>query len=208
MIPPVIHHVWVGDPMPDHLAAYVATWAEHHPKWGHRLWGEGDLDWLTNQRLYDEAEKHTPAVGQFRSDVARYEILHRHGGVYVDADFECLRPLDELLTGVRCFAAWETDGVWVNNAIMGAEPGHPLFAELIRRLPSNVVRKRGRRPNHLSGPRFLTPVARAYRDVTVFESALFYPYRWDELDRAGEPFPDAYAVHHWDNARKRAAVHA
>ena len=36
-----------------------------------------------------------------RADVLRYEILRRHGGVYVDVDVECLRPLDDLLTGVR-----------------------------------------------------------------------------------------------------------
>lgn len=202
MIPRVIHHVWVGGPMPDHLAAYVATWREHHPTWDHRLWTEHDLDWLENQQLFNDAPRHTRSVGQFRSDVARYEILHTFGGVYVDCDFECRQPLDGILDEVDRFAAWETDGVWVNNAIIGAAPGDQMMGDLIAALPASVSRNAGNRPNVMTGPQFLTPIARTH-DVTLFPSAWFYPYRWDELDRAGEEFPQAFAVHHWDNARKR-----
>ena len=91
-IPRCFHSVWVGDPMPDHLAEYVKTWTRVHPSWEHRVWGDADLGWLQNQSLYDFAEAITRHTGQFRSDVARYEILHRFGGVYVDADFEALQP--------------------------------------------------------------------------------------------------------------------
>jgi hypothetical protein len=33
--------------------------------------------------------------------------------------------------------------------------------------------------------------------VTIFGADKFYPYLWDEPERAGDEFPDAYAVHHW-----------
>lgn len=204
-IPRTFHSIWVGDPMPDHLREYVATWTRIHPGWTHRIWTDRDLDWLKNQDLYDFAEAITRSHGQFRADVARYEILYRHGGVYVDCDFEALQPLDDLLLGTDCFAAWETDDVWVNNAILGTVPGHPMYAELIDGLPANVKAKRGKRPNVMSGPQYLTPIA-LHHDIDVFPAAQFYPYRWDELDHAGHAFPDAYAVHHWDNARKRAAA--
>lgn len=205
MIPPALHFVWVGGPMPDHLREYVASWRALHPQWDHHLWTEHELDWLENQELFDRAEEHTPHVGQFRSDIARYEILHRYGGVYVDCDFEARRPIDELCT-VECFAAWETDDVWVNNAIVGATPGHPMLEELIAGLPANVARTQGRRPNVMTGPQYFTPICRRHHDVVVHPSWLFYPYRWDELHRSREAFPDAYAVHHWDNARKRRGV--
>ena len=32
-----------------------------------------------------------------KSDIFRYEILYRFGGVYVDTDFECIKPFE-------CFA--------------------------------------------------------------------------------------------------------
>lgn len=203
MIPRVFHSVWVGPPMPEHLAAYLKTWTALHPGWKHRLWGEDDLDWLTNQELFDHAEAHTTSVGQFRSDVARYEILHRHGGIYVDCDFEALAPIDDLLFDVDCFAAWETDDVWVNNAILGAVPGHPFLADLIAGLPASVRRHRGKRPNISTGPQYLTPIARRHQ-IRLFPSAQFFPYRWDELHRGGEHFPNAFAVHHWEHKRSIA----
>lgn len=198
MIPRLFHSVWVGPPMPEHLAEYVATWTRVHTGWHHKVWGESDLDWLQNQELFDFAEAVTRHHGQFRADIARYEVLHRYGGVYVDCDFEALCPIDDLLMGVDCFAAWETDDVWINNAIMGCVPGHPLLIELIDGLPANVKRHRGKRPNVTSGPQYLTPLMRDRDDVTLFRSAQFYPFRWDQLERRGEHFPEAYAVHHWE----------
>lgn len=188
--------------MPEHLAAYVASWTRVHPAWEHKVWTEADLTWLRNQELFDGAGTHTPSVGQFRSDVARYEILHRHGGVYVDCDFEALAPLDELLLDVDCFAAWETDDRWVGNAILGAVAGHPFFEELIAGLPRNVRRNRGKRPTVLSGPQYLTPVALRHA-VTLFPSSMMYPYRYDDVGTGRDlgPFPGAYAVHAWENTR-------
>lgn len=189
--------------MPDHLKDYLATWEAVHPSWVHRLWGEADLDWLQNQELFDFAEAITQHHGQFRADVARYEILHRFGGVYVDVDFEALAPLDDLLMGVECFAAWETDDVWIGNAIMGCVPGHPLLKELVDGLPANVKRHKGKRPNFLSGPRYLTQLMRDRDDVTLLPSSEMYPYSYADVgtERSEGPFPGAYAIHHWENTR-------
>lgn len=205
MIPYVIHHVWVGGEMPPRLDAYVESWRHHHPAWEHRVWGNDSFGWLDNQSLFDDAESHTSSVGQFRSDIARYEILWRFGGVYVDTDMECLKPLDPLMD-VEAFVAWETDDVWVNNAVIGACPGHPLIAACIERLPLSVRENAGARPNKLTGPQMLTPLVVGRDDVTIHDAGMFYPYRWDELDRQGEDFSGSFAVHHWDNARKRRGL--
>lgn len=191
--------------MPDHLRDYIASWTRVHPGWEHRLWTDDDLGWLQNQNLYDFAEAITRSHGQFRADVARYEILHRYGGVWVDTDFEALQPIDELLSDVDCFAAWETDDAWVGNAILGSVPGHPFLAELIEGLPANVKAHRHARPTVLSGPQYLTPIAKRH-DITLFPSSLMYPYKWDELERGDEVFPDAVCCHHWHNKRTQAAA--
>lgn len=202
MIPRVVHHIWVGDPMPERLHGYVSSWREMHPDWQHVLWlGFDDLD---NQRLYDRAEEITPHVGQLRSDLARYEVLWRHGGVYVDCDVEALRPIDDLLD-VDAFAGWESDGVWVNNAVLAARPGHPLMRGLIDSAPDSIARNAGARPNRMTGPHLLTPLAEAH-EITLHPASTFYPYRWDELHRQGDDYGDAYAVHHWENTRKRKGL--
>lgn len=171
------------------------------------LWTEAEVDafGLTNQGLWHDAERITPeAPHQFRSDVARYEILARYGGVWVDADFECRRPFDDLL-GYPAFAGWEVDGRWVNNALIGAVPGHPVITEAVRRLPGNVRRHGPTVANtKKAGPQFLTPIVARHRPmVKLLPSAELYPYLWNELHRAGEDFPDARAVHHWNHRRSR-----
>lgn len=205
MIPKTLHHVWVGGPVPAHLAAWRDGWLDLHPGWECRLWHEREIDelGLVNRRLFDDAERIAGRyAGQLRSDVARYEILAACGGVYVDFDCEARRPFDDLLD-VPAFVGWEVPDVWANNAVIGAVPGHPFLAALIERLPANVARHRGSRPNVLSGPRFLTPILADFPDVTIHAREAFYPYGHDELDRAGEPFPSSWCVHHWQNTRNR-----
>lgn len=139
----------------------------------------------------------------------RYEILYRYGGVYVDCDFEAQKPLDSLLTSsVKLFAAWESPLQWIGNAILGSEPGHPLLDRVIRGLPDNVNRLAGPgvRPNQLTGPQYLTRLWKnSFYKVEggrLFEKNMFYPYLYNELEKGKQEFPDAYAVHHWNNKRQ------
>lgn len=208
MIPRVIHQIWVGGPAPAWVHSYRRTWTERHPGWSMRLWTDENLPPMRNRHLYETAGDHVPIenVGQFRSDVARYEILHRVGGVYVDADFECLRPIDNLLGEVDCFAAWEVQDRWVANGIMGSVPGHPFVDRLIDGLPDSVRLLRGQTPNRSTGPRYLTGLHRQRPgELTVLPSWLFFPYLHHELNtaKARPPWPSrCYAVHHWANRRR------
>jgi inositol phosphorylceramide mannosyltransferase catalytic subunit len=189
-IPSVLHRIWLGGkPLPEAELAYGETWARHHPGWEHRLWTDDDLDELGVPAEIVNAAKSPVEL----ADVVRFQLLARHGGVYVDTDFECLRPLDPLLDGVEAFAAFQLPGE-VNSAIVGAVPGHPALlraAELVRKTF-------GRAPlPDSTGPPFLTHVLWDFPEVTLFPPELFYPYLWSEPERRHDRFPDAYAVHHW-----------
>jgi inositol phosphorylceramide mannosyltransferase catalytic subunit len=218
-IPKVLHRIWVGGPMPAELVMYGATWQRHHPDWTHLLWTDQPqgkehgvtqlgLPHLFNEELYREAERYAPGfVGQFRADILRYELMYQQGGVYVDADFECRKSISDLVHSDAAFAAWETDGVWINNAILGSVAGHDFFGALIEGLQANVTLHHGRRPNSMTGPQYFTSVYRSRSRLglevpTIYSSRLFYPYLWSELRRQHEKFPKAYAVHHWHNRRR------
>lgn len=201
LVPRVFHSIWIGDGVPQVLQDFAQTWRKHHPGWDYRLWrSPSELD-LSNAHLVDRPEQWVPQrnVGQFVSDVMRYEILERYGGVYIDMDFECLASIDHLMD-VECWAAWETQDHWVGNAILGAAPGALFLKRLIEALPASVEKNQGRRPNIGSGPQFLTNQYRAHtEELTVYDQKLLYPFRFDQLDRATDEFPDALARHHWAN---------
>lgn len=203
-IPMALHFIWFGKPMPDHLAANVEEWKRLHPRWRCYLWTEKNLPLLRNASLFQRAEKLVPAdaVEQFRADIVRYELLYDMGGFYADADTRPLRPIDTALGAHQAFAAME-DRNWVGNTYLGAVPGHPIFRDLIAGLPANVQRLRGKRPNHLSGPRYLTPVWRRHSGYTA-PSRLFFPYSYTHVKADNVPTDfadDVVAVHGWNHTR-------
>ena len=182
--------------MPPELEAHGETFRRHHPNWTFVLWNESNLPKLRNQALFDRALSFAQ-----KSDIARYEILYEHGGVYIDTDFECLKPLDELLEGVTCFTATE-DNTWFNIAILGAVPRHPLFDAVIRQVPLSIAAAPRGAVNIQTGPVMFTRVVlerqqNGLNDVVVFPKELFYPYYVNEPHKRNGPFPNAYAVHHW-----------
>src|SRR5882762_10843167 len=67
-----------------------------------------------------------------RADAIRYFVLHHYGGVYLDLDVGCLRPLDPLL--IHQVILPKTIPVGVSNDIMFAEKGHPFLAQTIHNL--------------------------------------------------------------------------
>jgi len=204
-IPRVFHRIWVGPAMPTLFETFGEGWQRLHPDWKMCLWTEAELPPLVNQRLYDAASDICPGFeGQFRSDLARFEILHRYGGVYIDTDFECLKPIDALLEDVDAFCAWEIQDEVANNAIMGCVPGHPLLFDLVAGLPDRVSRLAGSRPAKMTGPHYLTSVLRRHPDVKVFPEEWFYPVRCHQLDRLGhyDQYPDASCLHWWGNQHR------
>lgn len=203
------HRIWVGpNPLPEEAKEFGRRWLELHPGWSMKLWTEENLPPLVNAAVLRKTAHMAPRTQlQTWADVARLEILLEHGGIYLDVDMEPRRNLEPLLERVDAFLAWETDDVWLNNAIMGCTPGHPFFARLVHQLPASVVAGGKRwRPNVSTGPQFITREwRRAGFDVETFPSRLFYPYTWANLERADEEFPQAYAVHRWSNRRSRLA---
>lgn len=67
-----------------------------------------------------------------RADAIRYFVLHYHGGIYLDLDVGCLRPLDPLL--VFPVILPKTIPVGVSNDLMFAEKGHPFLLQTINNL--------------------------------------------------------------------------
>lgn len=190
MIPRVLHQIWLGpDPLPEEYARYSETWREHHPAWDLRMWTEDNLpDGLRRKEVHERLRP--PAE---RSDILRLELLFRHGGVYVDTDFECRAPLDDLLEGVEFFVA-DLKAGRVNNAIMGSVPEHPLLDEGLDAIRTSEFYGFSKK---VAGPDFVAALVKDRPEVTVFEPRLFYP---PEDDQQG-----AVAVHHGARSWKDAA---
>ena len=181
-IPRIFHRIWVGGgPLPDEYREYGETWLRHHPGWEMRLWTDDDIP--------DDLVRPEPREGfrmpAERSDILRYELLLRYGGVYVDTDFECLRPIDELIEGVDFFTGDLKPGR-VNNAIIGSVPGHPLLEAAVREarpVPYDDGPPSGPLDKTYSGSLFFAGLIERFDDVKVFPPEVFYPED-DQLEGA------------------------
>jgi len=182
VIPHVIHRVWLGEnPLPTEFAGYGETWLHHNPGWELRLWTEMDVP--TDLRRPEAAERlRFPAE---RADILRLEILWREGGVYVDTDFECIRPIGPLLAGVDFFVAFLKPHR-VNNAIIGSVPGHALLSRGLTEM--HPVRTYGY-DKSAAGPLFVDSLVRGAPGVVCFPAELFYPSSPAERE-------NAVALHH------------
>jgi mannosyltransferase OCH1-like enzyme len=192
LIPRVFHQIWLGpDPFPAEYASYQQTWVAHHPGWELRLWTEDTLPaGLSRAEVYERLR--APAE---RANILRLELLHRDGGVYVDADFECRRSIEPLIEDAELFITLAKPGR-VNNALMGSRPGHPALAEALERVrPVEFFGhdKAG------TGTRFLDTLLLDRPGVTLLEPELFYP-------ETEEGRRNAYAIHHKARSWKDAEL--
>ncbi|ANO50924.1 glycosyltransferase family 32 protein [Woeseia oceani] len=201
MIEKVFHQIWINDEQPDlsdEAKRLRDTWIEKHPSWVYRLWNLDNLDFEPRCAGLLKQCQHPAQM----ADLLRMEILHKHGGVYFDTDFECLRPFDDILEGVEDFTCSE-DSVYLSIGLLGARRQSPLFESVIRQFPDRL----GLKPvNVETGPAFFTGcVLRGgfKNDLTVFPSHLFYPFNYHTPNRESVDTSNSYAVHHYADSWKK-----
>lgn len=214
-IPALIHQSWRDANVPSRWQRWADSWTFHHPGWKYRLWTDADGRSFLEERypwflpIYDSYPN--PIM---RADAIRYFLLDHFGGLYVDLDVECLRPVHELLAGSDLVLGFEPSSharlptarrrglaSIVGNAFIASRPGHPFWAHTHREL----VRTH-RLPNapDVSGPFFLT---RAWRSAPALTSPplvvgpeLLYPkvspYAKELFALPKAELDQAYAVYH------------
>lgn len=212
-IPKKIHQIWIGGDVPQKFKQWMRTWQEKHPEWEYKLWTDQDIDGFSF--LYPETFFRAKNLGA-KSDIWRYEILYQQGGVYVDVDFEAIKAFDVLVhhhpffVGIGGFD-------YINNAVIGSKPQHPLLHKLLKILCA-MPTSHFEMPWYHTGPLFFTKQVYAYLKEhpdqgTVYPIRFFYPlpneYRF--AHRRGELseemirsffIPETFAVHYWAESWK------
>lgn len=145
MIPHVVHQVWLGGkPLPPILGAFVdaVRWGAMVRLWQCQLWTERELtvefggEW---SQLYSQCCHVSQA-----SDVARYLILRKHGGLYLDTDVELFRlPEGVDLAGKPAWIAGTIDPPGThggtNGCCLASEPGGAYVTRMLNKIQSGQV---------------------------------------------------------------------
>jgi mannosyltransferase OCH1-like enzyme len=177
LIPKIIHIIWIGDQSKKPTKC-IDTWIKKNLDYEVRVWGNNQVqgtNWKNYRQLHDMIIKQDWAGA---SDVMRYEILYEHGGVYVDADTYCVKPLEDWLLNCDAFASWEQELVRNNliaNTVMGSVPG----AEAMKLCIDEVATKDCTEKKlawMITGPMLVTDVFfKKQANLTVYPSHFFMP---------------------------------
>lgn len=189
-IPRIIHRVAIGTP-PDEYETFWQGWQTLHPGWEFHSW-DG-----TENEQWELAEFHERASCPSQlSDLLRWEIIWKYGGIYTDWDVEPFKPFTPFLQ--HDFFVGTEDRIYISPGLFGAIPRHPAVRACIDWL------KLGKWNEHppTTGPDMATGVLKRRDDVTVVDSPLFYPYHHDQMWMKNLEFPRAYSAHHWGQSWK------
>ena len=123
MIPKKIHYVWFGGGEKSaKILDCIESWKREMPDYEIIEWNESNFDVNLNdftRRCYELKN------WAFLSDVARLWVLYNEGGIYMDTDVYCYRPLDEFLNE-EGFTGFE-DIHYPVTATMGCEAHNPVI---------------------------------------------------------------------------------
>jgi inositol phosphorylceramide mannosyltransferase catalytic subunit len=208
IIPKKIHFVWLGSPLPERYQKMVDSWIKFHPEWEVKVWTEVDIEpfQIQNKLAFDKATN----WGE-KSDIWRYEILHRFGGLYVDTDFECVKPFDVLHKSCEFYTGICSDRrALLGNGLIGSSPQHPILTKCIEKITVGSGDQSGGRIQEQTGPFLFTDcfmeVAGKYPGkVVAFPSIYFYPlapqdrvddYDTEEIKKKWLK-PESFAIHYW-----------
>ena len=207
LIPKKIHQIWVGKKkLPKKYKIWMKTWKKYNPTWEYILWDDEMIDKL---ELANKDAYYSTSNPGYKSDIARYEILNRFGGLYVDTDFECLGKLpDYFLTYEFVNSVGFAYAPSISNSIIISKPNSKILEKTINSIyipknfqdPMNIM--------HSSGPYIFSKVFfslsnKEKMNTLMLPSDFFYPLPSFVLSSKIYKIKDfitneSLAIHHWE----------
>lgn len=181
MLPKIVHQIWIGpNKRPDVWMDSVRLFCVEYG-YEYRLWQEREIDALSPElRNKDHYDSEHGISG--KANIVRYDILHRFGGIYIDADSVVINPsgLDALISSfdgdLGCGIEPNTD--MLANGVMLSPPGSGFLADCVAAVPHRAQTGASWQK---TGPKLVTDIYEKNKDefrVVVYPSHVFYPLRW------------------------------
>ena len=135
MIPKIIHYCWFGrNPLPKSALRCIESWRKYFPDYEIKEWNEDNFD--VNMIPFTQ-EAYKMRKFAFVSDVARFWILYRYGGLYFDTDVEVIRPMDDIVAqgafmGIEVECGNGLEYPYVAPGLgLGATPGMQFYRRIL-----------------------------------------------------------------------------
>lgn len=164
MIPRVVYQLALGQPVPERLAAVRERLIAANPTWTFHLLDDAQVKQFVEEEYGSAMLARYRSIGSgygaARADLARYLLIHRRGGLYLDLKSTAARPLDEVIReddhyllskwrnrrGEEHFT-WglhrglnDVPGGALQQWFVASAPGHPFLEAVIREVCDRIDR--------------------------------------------------------------------
>jgi len=159
-VPRLLHQYWDREKPPTDIEALVAVLRDRNGDHEYRRWSDASArDFLKRHEMLEVlAAYHVARHVAAQADIFRLAVLLVEGGVYVDADDYCRRPLEALIPDEANLVLHQEDLGSVANNFIAAAPGHPLLREALADACEAIRAGAGESPWLSSGPGLMTRV--------------------------------------------------
>jgi hypothetical protein len=203
-VPKIIHQIWIGPkPAPINL---MNTWKEKNPDFEYIYWNEREF---IKRGMVFECQSKIDEIEEYcgKTDIMRWEILYKYGGIYIDADSFCIEKIDDELLK-KSFAGWENEikrpGL-IAVGTMGFTQNHTIPKKAVEFIKNNEVSyaKTGRMAWQNTGPVLLTNIYNENPDnrkvFNILNSYTFLPHHFTGQEYNGHG--KIYAFQQWGSTR-------
>jgi hypothetical protein len=161
-IPRIIHQTFRSRLLPREIEKNIEKIKRMNPQWEYRFYDDNDvLDFIRSNydsRVLDYFNRIDPLYGASRSDLFRYLLMYKCGGVYIDIKSSFNKPLSDVLvkSDQYLLSNWRNrkgesfEGAGMHNELKDikngefqqwhivAAPGHPFLKAVIENVFRNI----------------------------------------------------------------------
>lgn len=164
-IPKIIHQIWLGPREPP--MEWISQTIEFckNNGWKHMFYRDNDIEkfGLKNKEAYDNTK-----IWQEKADIARYEILYKYGGLYIDTDiipirsdlYKLLEMSNSTFIGVQEALSGDLleklGKPYISNGVLACVHEHTIMKNIIEELTKRKDSTRG--VLYRTGPMLLNSV--------------------------------------------------
>ena len=160
---------WDTGSPPDQVAAWIDSVRAVNADLDHRLFDRDRAGWFIGKHVGRREQRafEACAVPAMQSDYFRLCALKRSGGVYLDADFWCLKPLSDLLATAPHGLLESRRGQIVNGLMFIRQPADAFVDACLSLCTLNIERRDIPNVYTATGPGVLCAIQAVLRPETA-----------------------------------------
>lgn len=198
-IPKKIHYIWLGRKDKNKLSEVcLLSWKIYNPDFEIIEWNEENLNL---EKICKESEFFNECLKRrlwaFMADYLRIKILYENGGIYIDTDVQCIKPINELLNH-DLLLGYEINND-INTGIIGASKHNEFIKNVLNFYNNKIMDSKVYTiPNVMKS--VISDMNAQGRKIKIWPQEYFSPYNYYEKFNINSITSNTYCIHWYDGS--------